>query len=339
MATLCSICQDYLTERPQALQEGQDLIMCALACGHLFHRICVSQWFSRGEVGARAAQVQGNCPCCKKLVSLNHALRIYPTGDEEGDRMVRQDRDLRNAQDENENLTSELAEVDSQLKRTQLTLEEERVGHDMLKMEFGEAASRMDAMQSELQDYKDMTLAVENSLKSILEKTERERNEALRKLTEMEAQLQRLNTENDKLTREDARKHKEIQCLQASLFAKDDTDKKTFSNNGVGGAGSLLTGRGHLSYSHDDIISGADMSIVRETELIELSDSDESPRRSSTSTVSPRSEGRISPLPQPQSEAFAIAGFDAFFTTVKKDKSSAMGSGSTSDSDSANSVD
>ncbi|ODM87699.1 E3 ubiquitin-protein ligase TRAIP [Orchesella cincta] len=152
---------------------------CALTCGHLFHRVCVSQWFNRGAAAGRGGLTDGICPCCKKNVSLNNALRVYPTGDEEGDRMVRQDRDLKKVTEENLRLHAQQEELRQQLQRARSTLEEEVVAHDILKMEYGQAASKCETLQNELQDGKDMKLAIENSYKSALEKSEGEKTDAL----------------------------------------------------------------------------------------------------------------------------------------------------------------
>ncbi|ODM96067.1 E3 ubiquitin-protein ligase TRAIP [Orchesella cincta] len=260
MATLCSICQDYLTERPQALRAEEDVIMCALTCGHLFHRVCVSQWFNRALRWSWWANLifyfirDGICPCCKKNVSLNNALRVYPTGDEEGDRMVRQDRDLKKVTEENLRLHAQQEELRQQLQRARSTLEEEVVAHDILKMEYGQAASRCETMQNELQDGKDMKLAIENSYKSALEKSEGEKTDALQRLTEMETQhddtlgqVQQLKKMVEKLQLQDARRRQENQYLQASLFSKDAGMEKLPGKQGASKptAGRLLmNGRG-----------------------------------------------------------------------------------------------
>ncbi|ODM97477.1 hypothetical protein Ocin01_09212 [Orchesella cincta] len=262
MAILCSICQDYLTERPQALRAEEDVIMCALLVVTFF-----------------IAFVNGICPCCKKNVSLNNALRVYPTGDEEGDRMVRQDRDLKKVTEENLRLHAQQEELRQQLQRARSTLEEEVVAHDNLKMEYGQAASRCETMQNELQDGKDMKLAIENSYKSALEKSEGEKADALKELTEMKTQynetlgqVQQLKKMVDKIQPKNSQILRENRSLQASLFSKDAGMEKLPGKQGASKptAGPLLVNRnGRFG------IDGLDLVTISSD-----SEDDESPGRS-----------------------------------------------------------
>ncbi|ODM87700.1 E3 ubiquitin-protein ligase TRAIP [Orchesella cincta] len=240
MAILCSICQDYLTERPQALRAEEDVIMCALTCGHLFHRVCVSQWFNIGAAAGRRRQARTFLLTMRSRIS---------NGDEEGDRMVRQDRDLKKVTEENLRLHAQQEELRQQLQRARSTLEEEVVAHDNLKMEYGQAASRCETMQNELQDGKDMKLAIGTATKCTGKIGGRKR--MLLKLTEMKTQydetlgqVQQLKNMVEKLQLQDARRRQKIviykhPCCMEKLPGKQGASKPTAGRLLVNGNGFL----------------------------------------------------------------------------------------------------
>jgi len=47
MVIVCSICHDDVNERPQSLPEGQEVIVLALRCGHIYHEVCITEWFKK----------------------------------------------------------------------------------------------------------------------------------------------------------------------------------------------------------------------------------------------------------------------------------------------------
>jgi hypothetical protein len=71
---ICIICRDDFIE-PGETEDGLDVpekIMVATKCGHLFHQICLSQWFNE-----KSAAFQ-NCPYCHFPMERNDTIRIFP---------------------------------------------------------------------------------------------------------------------------------------------------------------------------------------------------------------------------------------------------------------------
>lgn len=187
MSVSCIICQEFLTERPQTLSNNQDFIICALTCGHLFHRDCVHKWF-QGTGGAGAPTGCGTCPSCKKVSQLSKALRIFPTGDEDSSSVVEENKNLKSLITQNQTLEAKLKDVMNECNELRCKYEEESANHEVVKMQYAEVLSKLDTQDDQLKENKVMNVALENSVKSAMEKVEKEKNEALELLARLQMQ-------------------------------------------------------------------------------------------------------------------------------------------------------
>ncbi|CAO3614971.1 unnamed protein product [Cunninghamella blakesleeana] len=79
MSIECSICIDPLQQEP----------MAALTCGHVFHKDCVTKWFSQPQ--------QNKCPLCNKITHRNSVIPLFMD--------TKQDNTLSNKNNNNPNST------------------------------------------------------------------------------------------------------------------------------------------------------------------------------------------------------------------------------------------
>ncbi|ODM88356.1 Paramyosin [Orchesella cincta] len=144
-------------------------------------------------------ELKGACPLCWKNASLNtDALRIYPTTDEDGDRMAQQVKELECVTVDNQKLVVDMEQLRQQL-------EQERAAHERLRLQHAATALQLNNMRED----DEIQSAIKKSFKSGLQKSERERKEALQKLAKMELKdldsrkrIEQLEKEVEKYKRE-----------------------------------------------------------------------------------------------------------------------------------------
>jgi len=185
MSVVCIICQDRLTERPQAARLGEELICCSLTCGHLFHKICVKKWFE-GTGGLRLPTGSGTCPSCKSVSPLSSAIRVYPTSDEESREVVQANKNLKDLIADNQRLEAKLKEMSENFKDMSRRFDNESTSHEALKVRFAEVLSKVDEQEDLIRENREMNEALENSVKTALEQKDKEKDEAIQLLARLQ---------------------------------------------------------------------------------------------------------------------------------------------------------
>ncbi|OXA57022.1 E3 ubiquitin-protein ligase TRAIP [Folsomia candida] len=188
MSLVCTICRDLLTERPQGLEDAGELMIIALQCGHIFHDCCIKQWFLKNGQN----DAQGACPCCKTVVVISQGLRLFPSGDEEGQAIAEK---ISQAKEQFEQLKESRGEIDQLnmiLEEMGCQLENEKLEHEVLKFEHAQKLSEIDELQRQLEEQVKINESKDNNWKGIVDKTIGEKEAILQQIMEKEALEQRL---------------------------------------------------------------------------------------------------------------------------------------------------
>jgi hypothetical protein len=75
----------------------------------------------------------GQCPCCKKLVAIGEGLRLFPSGDEEGQAIAETLGKAKEKSEELRHMKGELEQVNMILEEVGCQLENEKFIHQILQ--------------------------------------------------------------------------------------------------------------------------------------------------------------------------------------------------------------
>lgn len=102
--------------------------------------------------------------------------------------MVEENKNLKSLITQNQTLEAKLKDVMNECNELRCKYEEESANHEVVKMQYAEVLSKLDTQDDQLKENKVMNVALENSVKSAMEKVEKEKNEALELLARLQMQ-------------------------------------------------------------------------------------------------------------------------------------------------------
>ncbi|KAM3344613.1 putative autophagy-related protein 11 isoform X1 [Capsicum galapagoense] len=111
--TICSICYEDLNPIIEDLQS-------VTICGHVFHELCLQQWFEYCAKGRKK-----NCPVCKQACSEENANRLYfqSISDPDDKSLTQKPRDY---EEDHRELTNEVKRLERKVLRLTSTLEKQQ---------------------------------------------------------------------------------------------------------------------------------------------------------------------------------------------------------------------
>jgi len=184
-----------LSVRPAGLQPEHEIELTATrVCGHLYHQICLGNWFDRQEIPVR------HCPKCNALLAEGDTITVRPCGDGDED----EDRNRAEALRANEQV--QILQEEANQMHTLLTETLDKAGieatqNDFLSRELEKLAAQNVKLQRNNEETVDLLKVNEDSFRTEIQKLGRERQalednlgfvetSGVRQKTDLETQLQ-----------------------------------------------------------------------------------------------------------------------------------------------------